>query len=210
MVFLFCFPYHILWCNAWRGSVVGCTDAGIGGRWWDSSDSNSAAPSLPHCCQFGAHFATKWCHQHQCQPHQLKATTINMTKKLEKQKHLTHSWVSPCDGIYPQHISWSSTLAQVMWRPMDSLGFARKFWNESGETIPDALISNVHCAFVKCGPRLVHFDHFFYWLHGLSRLLIGGLPRTEMDHPTINHRWSIRRARILHFLQHCSINSKVQ
>ena len=48
------------------------------------------------------------------------------------------------------------------------------------------------------------FDHFFHWLHGLSRLLIGGLPRTETEHPTINHRWSVRRARILHFLQHCN------
>ena len=48
------------------------------------------------------------------------------------------------------------------------------------------------------------FWPFFYWLHGLSTLLIGGLPRTETDHQTINHRWSVRRARILHFLQHCS------
>ena len=49
------------------------------------------------------------------------------------------------------------------------------------------------------------FWPFFYWLHGLSRLLIGGLPRTETDHPTINHRWSVRRVRILHFLQHCCL-----
>ena len=46
------------------------------------------------------------------------------------------------------------------------------------------------------------FWPYFYWFHGLSRLSIGGLPRTETDHPNFNHRWSVRQAKILHFLQH--------
>ena len=89
-----------------------------------------------------------------------------------------------------------------VWWPMDSLRFAENVseWKWTDDST-DALISIFHWSLVKCRPRLVHFDHF-YWLHGLSRLLIGRLPRTETDHPTINHRWSVRRARILHFLQH--------
>ena len=62
------------------------------------------------------------------------------------------------------------------------------------------------CTYIKCplclgkmqtpvGP----FWSFFDWLHGLGRLLIGGLPRNETDHPTINHRWSVRRARFFAF-----------
>ena len=89
-----------------------------------------------------------------------------------------------------------------VWRPMDSLGFAENVsqWNWTDHST-DALISNIHGASVKCGPRFVHWT-IFDWLHGLNRLLIGGLPRTETDHPTINHRCSVKRARILHFLQH--------
>ena len=86
--------------------------------------------------------------------------------------------------------SWS------VWRPMDYLGFCRKCFVMKVER------RFYRCTDIKCplclskmrtlfGP----FWPFFYWLHGLSRLLI--------DHPTINHRWSVRRARILHFLQHC-------
>ena len=33
--------------------------------------------------------------------------------------------------------------------------------------------------------------------------MIDGPPRTETDHSTINHGWSIVRPRILHFPQHC-------
>ena len=91
-----------------------------------------------------------------------------------------------------------------VWRPMDSLGFAENVlewkWRDDSTV---ALISNVHCALVKCGPRLVHFYHF--WLAAWSQQIIDWwtiVPRTETDHPTINHRWSVRRARILHFLQH--------
>ena len=75
-----------------------------------------------------------------------------------------------------------------VWRPKDSLGFTENVsdWKRSDDST-DALISNVHCALVKCGPRLTHLT-IFDWLHGLSRLLIGGLPRTETDHPTINHK----------------------
>ena len=90
-----------------------------------------------------------------------------------------------------------------VWWPMDSLGFAENVsWWKWTDHSTDALISNVPGALVKCGPRFVHLT-IFDWLHGLGRLLIGGLPRTETDHPTINHRWSVKRARILHFLQHC-------
>ena len=60
-----------------------------------------------------------------------------------------------------------------VWQPMDSLGFAENVsewkWRDDAT---DALISNVHCAIVKWGPCLVHFDHLFtgcmvsadYWL----------------------------------------------
>ena len=91
-----------------------------------------------------------------------------------------------------------------IWRQMYSLGFAENVseWKSTDDST-DALIWNVHFALVKCGPYLVHFE----WLHGLNRFLIGGLPRTETDHPTINHRWSVRRARILPFLQHCYSSS---
>ena len=84
-----------------------------------------------------------------------------------------------------------------VWRPMDSLGFAENVleWKWTDDST-DALTLNVYCALVKCRPCLVHFWAFFDWLHGLSRILIGGLPRTETDHPNINHG-------ILHFLQHC-------
>ena len=49
-----------------------------------------------------------------------------------------------------------------VWRPMDALGFAENVseWKWTDDST-DALISNVHDALVKCGPRLVHFDHFF-------------------------------------------------
>ena len=91
------------------------------------------------------------------------------------------------------------------WRPMDSLGFAENVleWKWRDDST-DSLISNVHSALVKCG-HVCYTLTIIDWLHGLSRLLIDGLPRTETDHPTINHRWSVRRARILHFLQYCSI-----
>ena len=59
----------------------------------------------------------------------------------------------------------------------------------------------------KMRTALVHFNHC-YWLHGLSRLLIGGLLWTETGYPTINHRWSIRRARILHFLTVLQLTKK--
>ena len=69
---------------------------------------------------------------------------------------------------------------------MDSSSFAENVleWKWTDEST-DALISNFHCALIKCGQRLVHFNHC-YWLLGLSRLLIGGLPRTETSHPPIN------------------------
>ena len=49
------------------------------------------------------------------------------------------------------------------------------------------------------------------WFHCFSRLLIDGPPRieiiSELDHPTINHGWSIGRPKVFLFLQHCvSIN----
>ena len=85
---------------------------------------------------------------------------------------------------------------------MDSSGFTENVsewkWTDNAT---DALISNVHC---DNADPVWSIWPFFYWLHGLSRLLIGGLPRTETEHPTINHRWSVRRARILYFLQHCN------
>ena len=70
---------------------------------------------------------------------------------------------------------------------MDSSSFTENVleWKWTDEST-DALISNFHFASVKCGQRLVHFNHC-YWLLGLSRLLIGGLPRTETGHPPINH-----------------------
>ena len=63
------------------------------------------------------------------------------------------------------------------------------------------------CLFVlvpewKRGFRLAHFDRYFYLFDGLTRLLIvliDGPPRTEMDHPTGNHGWSVGRTRILLF-----------
>ena len=44
-----------------------------------------------------------------------------------------------------------------VWRPMDSLGFAENLseWKWTDDSTDDALISNVHCALVKCRPRLV-------------------------------------------------------
>ena len=92
-----------------------------------------------------------------------------------------------------------------VWRPMDSLGFAENVsewkWRDDAT---DALISNVHCALVKCGPRLVHFDQSFigcmvsadYWLAGYPEL------RQTTQPSTIGARWSVRRARNLLFLQH--------
>ena len=94
-----------------------------------------------------------------------------------------------------------------VWRPMDSLGFAEnvsgwKWTNDSTD-----LCTDIKCSLCLSKMRAPFgpFWQFFYWLHGLSRLLIGRLPRTETDHPTINHRWSVRRARILHLLQHCCL-----
>ena len=77
-------------------------------------------------------------------------------------------------------------------------------WPWEKSFLPDFSLTrmNPDCALVKCRP-VWSILTIFYWLHGLSRLLIGALPRTEMDHPTINHRWSVRRARVLLFLQHC-------
>ena len=91
-----------------------------------------------------------------------------------------------------------------VWRPVDSLGFAENVleWKWRDYSI-DALISNVRCALVKCRPRLVHFDHFLigcmvsadYWLADCPEL-------RRATQPSVSW-WSIRRARILHFLQHC-------
>ena len=35
------------------------------------------------------------------------------------------------------------------------------------------------------------FDYFFKWFHGLGKLLIDGPPRTDTDHPTISHGWTV-------------------
>ena len=93
-----------------------------------------------------------------------------------------------------------------VWRPMDSLGIAE---NVFGMKV-DRLFHR--CTDIKrplCLNKMQSlfgpFWSLFYWLHGLSRLMIVGLPRTETDHPTINHKWFVRRARILHFLQHCKL-----
>ena len=89
-----------------------------------------------------------------------------------------------------------------VWWPMDSLGFTENLlkwkWLDDSE---DALIKCPLCL-SKTRTTFGPFWAFFDWLHGLSRLLIGGLPRTETDNPTINHSWSVRRAKILNFLQH--------
>ena len=117
-------------------------------------------------------------------------------------------WPMNPPGDPRSHHRWS------VWRPMDSLGFAETIseWNWTY----DSLISCVHfspitccqgpelctCAWVKRRFWLPPFDHF-NWFHALSRLLIDGPPRTETDHPTINHGWSVVRPKILHFPQHC-------
>ena len=86
-----------------------------------------------------------------------------------------------------------------IWRPTDSLGFTENVseWKWTDDST-DALIK---CPFCLSKIR-TPFDPF--WLVAWSQQIIdGGLPRTETDLPTINHRWSVRRAGILHFLQHC-------
>ena len=74
-----------------------------------------------------------------------------------------------------------------VWRPMDSLGFAENVseWKWTDDST-NALISNVHCALVKRGPRLVHFDHFLigcmvsadYWLADYPELRRSTQPST--------------------------------
>ena len=90
-----------------------------------------------------------------------------------------------------------------IWRPMDYLGFAENVSNKSGETIPHMYWYQMSKCLSKMRTPFGPFWPFFYWLHGLRKLLIGGLPRNEMDQPTINH---VRRARILHSLQQCWAN----
>ena len=88
-----------------------------------------------------------------------------------------------------------------LWRPIDSLGFMKMFWkNESvcvcvcvggggggggGDDSIDALISNVHCASVKCGPCLVHLTIF--WLVAWTRQIIDWRTTQKWDIPP-NHQ----------------------
>ena len=95
-----------------------------------------------------------------------------------------------------------------VWRPMDALGFAKKNWEwKCRDDSTDALISNVNCSLVKCRPRLVHFDHFF-WLVAWFQQIIGWRTTQNWDGPPNQqpHGWSVRRARILQFLQHWGIH----
>ena len=97
------------------------------------------------------------------------------------------------------HHRWS------IWRPMNSLGFAENIseWNWTYDS-PDALMPCVHLylRLSKTRTSIGSLWPFFNSFHGLSRLLIDGLPRCWTDHPTINHGWSVGRTRILHFPQH--------
>ena len=64
----------------------------------------------------------------------------------------------------------------------------KMFWNESGETIPQMHGYQMSIVPYQNGDPVWSILTIFDWLHGLSRLSIDGLPRTETDHPTINHR----------------------
>ena len=73
-----------------------------------------------------------------------------------------------------------------VWRPMDSLGFAENVlelkWRDDST---DALISNVRCVLVKCGPRLIYFDHF--WLVAWSQQITDWRTTQNSDGPP-NHQ----------------------
>ena len=96
---------------------------------------------------------------------------------------------------------------------MQSLGFAKIFLNEGGQTILMSFFfamvwaifyqtSNLYHRLILCEDRNISVSHFS-WFHGLSRLVNDGPPRIESDHQTVNHWRSDGRLRILHFLQHC-------
>ena len=66
------------------------------------------------------------------------------------------------------------------------------FWNESGETIPQMRWYQMSIVPYQNADPVWSSLTIFDWLHGVSRLLIDGLLRTETDHPTIHHRIEIQ------------------
>ena len=95
------------------------------------------------------------------------------------------------------HHRWS------VWRPLNSLGFAENISERNRTYDFTVIVVHLYLRLNKARTWIGSFWKFFNRLHGLSRLLIEGPPRTETDHPIINHGWSVGRTRILHFPQHC-------
>ena len=77
-----------------------------------------------------------------------------------------------------------------VWRPMAALGFAENVleWKGRGDST-DALISNLHCSLVKCGPRLVHFEYF--WLVAWSQQIIDWRTTQNWDGPPNQQPWVV-------------------
>ena len=78
-----------------------------------------------------------------------------------------------------------------VWRPMDALGFAENVleWKCRDDST-DALISNLHCSLVNCGPRLVHYEYF--WLVAWFQQIIDWRTTQNWDGPPNQQPWVVR------------------
>ena len=74
--------------------------------------------------------------------------------------------------------------------------FCRKYFgNETGHTIPQISCACLYLCLNNMRTSIGSFWPFFNWFHGLSRLLIGGPPRSENLDGSPNHQpWVIRWA----------------
>ena len=128
---------------------------------------------------------------------------------------ITIPFINPPHQLYPQQCCWNivarspSVTHESTGRPKVPQSMVRLATNEffkfCRKYFGMKLDIRFHrfTAITDITASIGSFWPFFNWSHGLSRLLIDGPPRTETDHPTINHGWSIGRTRILHFPQHC-------